>query len=103
MDNQPSMRVFDCGADLLEQFQPFGNGKVAPVTEFGDGTASNIFHDDELPAIFGDATIKQPRDIWVIEFGQNPAFLFEAPGGFLCRAAGSSSSTASNRSLALRH
>src|SRR5262245_34086804 len=79
------MGIFDGGADLLKQLQPLADGEVSFVTEFCDWTACNIFHHDVLPAIFGDAAIKQSSDIRMVEFGLNPAFLLETPGGFLRR------------------
>src|SRR5947199_10838528 len=77
MDNQIPMRKFNRGADLQKQLQSLTRRQPLRDCKSSHRFADNVVHDEVGQTIVGCACIEQPRDIWVIEPGQDLAFRSE--------------------------
>src|SRR5882724_13573102 len=77
MNNQIPMRNFHRGADLQKQLQSLTRRQPLGDCKPGHRCADNVVHDEVRQTIVGRACIEQPRDIWMIEFGQDLAFRSE--------------------------
>src|SRR6476660_3444252 len=78
MNNQIPMRKFNRGADLQEQLQSLTRRQPLRDCKSSSRYADNVVHDEVGETIVRRACIEQPRDIWVIEPGQDLAFRSEA-------------------------
>src|SRR5436190_4208427 len=78
MDNQIPMRKFNRGADLQKQLQSLTRRQLLRDCKSSHWCADNVVHDKVGQTIVGRACIEQPRDIWMVEPGQDLAFRSEA-------------------------
>ncbi len=78
MHDQVVVGILHGKTNLLEQLQTFGNRKFSRVAEFCDRLALDAFHHDELTAILCHSPIEQPRDVRMVETGQDSALLAES-------------------------
>src|SRR6266550_4049283 len=77
MDNQIPMRKFHRVADLQKELQSLTRRQLLRNCKSSHRYADNVVHDKVGQTIVGRACIEQPRDIWVIEPGQDLAFRSE--------------------------
>src|SRR5262249_19536799 len=77
MNNQIPMRKFNRRADLQKQLQSLTRGQPLRVCKSSNRYADNVVHDEVGQTILGRACVEQPRDIWVVEPGQDLAFRSE--------------------------
>src|SRR2546428_12805449 len=77
MNNQIPMRKFYRVADLQKELQSLTRRQPLRDCKPGHRCADNVVHDEVGQTIVGRACIEQPRDIWVIESGQDLAFRSE--------------------------
>src|SRR5271165_1123232 len=80
MYDEVAMSIGHCGRNLEKQGDPAANGEAVRGRILLDGNAIDVFHHQIRRTAGGDATIEQARNVWVIEIGQNLAFVAE-PGG----------------------
>src|SRR4029077_1773396 len=78
MNNQIPMRKFHRVADLQKELQSLTRRQLLRNCKSSHRCADNVVHDEVGQTIVGRACIEQPRDIWVIELGQDLAFRSEA-------------------------
>ena len=77
MNNQIPMRKFHRVADLQKELQSLTRRQLLRDCKSSYRYADNIVHDEVGQTIVGRACIEQPRDIWVIELGEDLAFRSE--------------------------
>src|ERR1700730_5538815 len=75
--NQPLVSELHRRTDLQKKFQPLSRGQVVVVTVVVDRLAFDQFHDKVGNAFFGGAPIKEPRNVRMIEAGENLPFVLE--------------------------
>src|SRR5204862_2194000 len=78
MNNQIPVRKLYRSADLQKQLQALTRGQLLRDCKSSHRCADNVVHDEVGQTIVGRACIEQPRDIWMIEPGQDLAFRSEA-------------------------
>src|SRR4029077_4899613 len=78
MKNQIPMRKFHRVADLQKELQSLTRRQLLRDCKSSHRCADNVVHDEVGQTIVGRACIEQPRDIWVIELGQDLAFRSKA-------------------------
>src|SRR6478672_5605839 len=77
MNNQIPMRKLHRGADLQKQLQSLTRRQLLRDCKSSHRCADDVVHDEVGQTIAGRACIEEPRDIWVIEPGQDLAFRSE--------------------------
>ena len=77
MDDQVLMRVGHSRAHLAEKLDSLGRLKVVAVAKGPQWFALYILHHEEGQAIVARPAIEQPRDIRMVELGQNLALIAE--------------------------
>src|SRR5436190_20570504 len=77
MNNQIPMRKFNRGTDLQKQVQALTRRQLLRDGEASHRCADNVVHDEVGQTIVSRSSVEQSRDIWVIEPGQDLAFLSE--------------------------
>jgi len=79
MNNQIPMRKFQPRAQIFKKQLQFvdASDSLCVTANRGHRCADNVVHDEVGQTIVGRARIEQPRDIWVIEPGQDWAFRSE--------------------------
>src|SRR4029453_19101978 len=77
MNNQIRMGKVNCGADFQKQLQSLTRRQLLRDCKASHSCADNVVHDEVRQTIVSRACVEQPRDIWVIEFGQDLAFCSE--------------------------
>ena len=71
MNDKMPVRVGNRGADFAKQFQPFDNGERVRVAVLVDRKSFDVFHDEIGKAVPRRPAVEQPRNVRVIEAGQN--------------------------------
>src|SRR5207249_9939968 len=79
MNDLIPMRKFNGGADLQKQLQSLTRRQLLRDCKSSHRCADNVVHDEVRQTIVGRACIEQPRDIWMIEPGQDLAFRSKTP------------------------
>ena len=88
MHDEVLMRVAHGRAHLQEELHAVAHAEMARIAPGVDGLARHEFHDHVGHAAIGGATIEQPRDVAMVETGENLAFDPEAPFGELAAQVG---------------
>src|SRR5262249_32977634 len=84
MNDEMLMRVADGVAHVLEEREPVVERERSPVAVPGDRHAVDELHRKVGKPARGDATVDQPRDVRMLEQGEDPPLLEKAanePGG----------------------
>src|SRR5262249_38018543 len=84
MNNQIPMRKFNRGADLQKQLQSLTRRQFLHDCKSGYWCADNVVHDEVGHTIVSGARVEQPRDIWMIELGQDLTFRSEPAQDLSC-------------------
>src|SRR6478735_12443041 len=82
MNNQIPMRKFNRGADLQKQLQSLMRRQLLRDCESRHRCADDVVHDEVGETFLSCACIEQPRDVWMIEPGQDLTFRLEAAQDF---------------------
>ena len=80
MNHEPRVREADGLEYLAEQCDSRREVEAVPVAVLGDRYAVDQFHREERHALGGDARIVEPRDMLVLERGQEVALARETLG-----------------------
>jgi hypothetical protein len=78
MNNQVLMRIVNCRANCLKEFQARIEIKSMRIAKFIDRHAVDVFHDEIRTAVGQGAPVQEMRNIRMIELRQNLTFQLEA-------------------------